>query len=203
MEIKEVALITLKPYPNNPRKGNIDLIAESLKTYGQYKPITVNKRTNEILAGNHTYQAALKLGWPTIAATYVDVDANTAAKIVLMDNRTSDAGSYDDGALFGLLDSLDDINITGYTDKDLRELKELFDAPETTLRNTVMGKTLHEWQESLNSRTTRIIMFDYEKARYVWVAEKLEQFRDENDLGTNTEALIRLIEKISGEEAPE
>lgn len=203
MEIKEVALITLKPYPNNPRKGNIDLIAQSLETYGQYKPITVNKRTNEILAGNHTYQAALKLGWPTIAATYVDVDANTAAKIVLMDNRTSDAGSYDDGALYGLLDSLDDIEMTGYTDKDLRELKELFDAPETTLRNTVMGKTLHEWQESLNSRTTRIIMFDYEKVQYTWVAEKLEQFRDENDLGTNTEALIRLIEKISGEEAPE
>jgi hypothetical protein len=203
MQIQEVALITLKPYPNNPRKGNIDLIAESLETYGQYKPITVNKRTNEILAGNHTYQAALKLGWPTIAATYVDVDANTAAKIVLMDNRTSDAGSYDDGALYGLLDSLEDINITGYTDKDLRELKELFDAPETTLRNTVMGKTLHEWQESLNDRTTRIIMFDYEKVRYTWVAEKLERFRDENDLGTNTEALIRLIEKISGEEAPE
>lgn len=203
MQIQEVALITLKPYPNNPRKGNIDLIAESLKTYGQYKPITVNKRTNEILAGNHTYQAALKLGWPTIAVTYVDVDANTAAKIVLMDNRTSDAGGYDDGALYGLLDSLEDIDVTGYTDKDLRELKELFDAPETTLRNTVMGKTLHEWQESLNSRTTRIIMFDYEKARYTWVAEKLEQFREENDLGTNTEALIRLIEKISGEEAPE
>jgi hypothetical protein len=203
MQIQEVALITLKPYPNNPRKGNIDLIAESLETYGQYKPITVNKRTNEILAGNHTYQAALKLGWPTIAATYVDVDANTAAKIVLMDNRTSDAGGYDDGALYGLLDSLTDINMTGYTDKDLRGLKELFDAPESTLRNTVMGKTLHEWQESLNDRTTRIIMFDYEKVQYTWVAEKLEQFRNENDLGTNTEALIRLIEKISGEEAPE
>jgi hypothetical protein len=38
--------------------------------------------------------------------------------------------------------------------------------------------------------------------RYTWVAERLERFRDENDLGTNTEALIRLIEKISGEEAP-
>lgn len=203
MQIQEIALITLKPYPNNPRKGNIDLIAESLETYGQYKPITVNKRTNEILAGNHTYQAALKLGWPTIAATYVDVDANTAAKIVLIDNRTSDAGGYNDGALYGLLDSLTDINMTGYTDKDLRGLKELFDAPESTLRNTVMGKTLHEWQESLNDRTTRIIMFDYEKVQYTWVAEKLEQFRNENDIGTNTEALIRLIEKISGEEAPE
>lgn len=202
MEIKEVALITLKPYPNNPRKGNIDLIAKSLKTYGQYKPITINKRTNEILAGNHTYEAAKKLGWTTIQATYVDADENTAAKIVLMDNKTSDAGSYDDTKLLGLLDSLSDLDATGYTDKDLRELQELYDAPEPELRNTVMGKTLQDWQETLGQRTTRIIMFDYEKPRYMWVAEKLEQFRNENDLATNTEALIRLIEKISGEGAP-
>lgn len=202
MEIKEVALITLKPYPNNPRKGNIDLIVESLKTYGQYKPITINKRTNEILAGNHTYEAAKKLGWATIQATYIDADENTAAKIVLMDNKTSDAGGYDDTKLLGLLDSLGDLDATGYTDKDLKELQALYDSPEPELRNTVMGKTLADWQETLGQRTTRIIMFDYDKPRYMWVAEKLEQFRNENDIGTNTEALIRLIEKISGEEAP-
>jgi hypothetical protein len=202
MEIKEVALITLKPYPNNPRKGNIDLIAESLKTYGQYKPITINKRTNEILAGNHTYEAAKKLGWTTIQATYIDADENTAAKIVLIDNKTSDAGGYDDTKLLGLLDSLGDLDATGYTDKDLKELQALYDSPEPELRNTVMGKTLADWQETLGQRTTRIIMFDYDKPRYMWVAEKLEQFRNENDLGTNTEALIRLIEKISGEGAP-
>ena len=202
MEIKEIALMTLKPYPNNPRKGNINLIAKSLETYGQYKPITVNKRTNEILAGNHTYEAAKKLGWTTIQATYIDADENTAAKIVLMDNKTSDAGGYDDAKLLGLLDSLGDLDATGYTDKDLRELQELYDSPEPQLRNTVMGKTLADWQETLGQRTTRIIMFDYDKPRYMWVAEKLEQFRNENDLGTNTEALIRLIEKISGEGAP-
>ena len=202
MDIKEVALITLKPYPNNPRKGSIDLIAKSLETYGQYKPITINKRTNEILAGNHTYEAAKKLGWTTIKATYIDADENTAAKIVLMDNKTSDAGSYDDTKLLGLLDSLGDLDATGYTDKDLKELQELYDAPEPELKNTVMGKTLQDWQETLGQRTTRIIMFDYEKPRYMWVAEKLEQFRNENDLATNTEALIRLIEKISGEGAP-
>ena len=202
MEIKEVALITLKPYPNNPRKGNIDLIAKSLETYGQYKPITINKRTNEILAGNHTYEAAKKLGWATIQATYIDADENTAAKIVLIDNKTSDAGGYDDSTLLGLLDSLGDLDATGYTDKDLKELQELYDAPEPQLRNTVMGKTLADWQETLGQRTTRIIMFDYDKPRYMWVAEKLEQFRNENNLATNTEALIRLIEKISGEGAP-
>ncbi len=203
MEIKEVALITLKPYPNNPRKGDINLIAKSLETYGQYKPITINKRTNEILAGNHTAQAARKLGWTTIQAVYVDADENTAAKIVLMDNKTSDAGGYDDATLLGLLDGLGDLNATGYTDKDLKELQSLYDTPTPELRNTVMGKSLKDWQETLNQRTSRIIMFDMNKPTYMWVAEKLEQFREENDLPSNTNALVRLIEKITGEGAPE
>jgi hypothetical protein len=203
MEIKEVALITLKPYPNNPRKGDINLIAKSLETYGQYKPITINKRTNEILAGNHTAQAARKLGWTTIKAVYIDADENTAAKIVLMDNKTSDAGGYDDSALLGLLDGLSDLVATGYTDKDLKELQTLYDKPQPELRNTVMGKSLKDWQETLNQRTSRIIMFDMDKPKYMWVSEKLEQFRNENDLPSSTNALIRLIEKISGEGAPE
>jgi hypothetical protein len=203
MEIKEVALITLKPYPNNPRKGDINLIAKSLETYGQYKPITINKRTNEILAGNHTAQAARKLGWTTIKAVYIDADENTAAKIVLMDNKTSDAGGYDDATLLGLLDRLGDLDATGYTDKDLKELQSLYDTPTPELRNTVMGKSLKDWQETLNQRTSRIIMFDMNKPTYMWVAEKLEQFREENDLPSSTNALIRLIEKISGEGAPE
>jgi hypothetical protein len=203
MEIKEVALITLKPYPNNPRKGDINLIAKSLETYGQYKPITINKRTNEILAGNHTAQAARKLGWATIKAVYIDADENTAAKIVLMDNKTSDAGGYDDATLLGLLDSIGDLSATGYTDKDLKELQSLYDTPEPALRNTVMGKSLKDWQETLNQRTSRIIMFDMNKPTYMWVSEKLEQFRNENDLPSSTNALIRLIEKISGEGAPE
>jgi hypothetical protein len=203
MEIKEVALITLKPYPNNPRKGDINLIAKSLETYGQYKPITINKRTNEILAGNHTAQAARKLGWTTIKAVYIDADENTAAKIVLMDNKTSDAGGYDDATLLGLLDKLGDLDATGYTDKDLKELQSLYDTPTPELRNTVMGKSLKDWQETLNQRTSRIIMFDMNKPTYMWVAEKLEQFREENDLPSSTNALIRLIEKISGEGAPE
>jgi hypothetical protein len=119
-----------------------------------------------------------------------------------MDNKTSDSGGYDDTKLLGLLDSLGDLSATGYTDKDLKELQSLYDTPGTDLRNTVMGKSLKDWQETLGQRSTRIIMFDFEKPRYTWVAERLEQFRNENDLATNTDALIRLIEKISGEGAP-
>ena len=115
MEIKKVSLGDLKLYRNNPRKGNVDLIAESLERYGQYKPITVNEATGEILAGNHTYQAAQSLGWADIDVVYVNVDDTTAAKIVAIDNRTSDNGTYDNEQLAKLLEALPELDGTGYT----------------------------------------------------------------------------------------
>jgi len=61
MKSEKVSIDTIKTYPNNPRRGNVSLIKESLTEYGQYKPITVNLATNQILVGNHTYQAAVEL----------------------------------------------------------------------------------------------------------------------------------------------
>lgn len=53
----------IKPRRGNPRRGDIDAIAESLERNGQFRPIVVNKPTGEILGGNHTYAAAKRLGW--------------------------------------------------------------------------------------------------------------------------------------------
>ena len=88
-ETREVALDDLTPWPRNPRRGNVELIAESLKAHGQYRPIVVRKATKEVLAGNHTLAAAKRLGWEKIGATFVDVDAETAERIVLIDNRAN------------------------------------------------------------------------------------------------------------------
>jgi ParB-like chromosome segregation protein Spo0J len=61
----------------------------------QYRPIVVQKSTNKILAGNHTWLAAQSLGWEEIAVVYVDVDDVAAKRIVLADNRTNDLADYD------------------------------------------------------------------------------------------------------------
>lgn len=115
-----------RPRKHNPRRGDIDAIAESLERNGQYRPIVVNKPTGEILAGNHTYAAAKRLGWTHIAATFVDVDEDQAARIVLADNRTADIGDYDDTLLLDLLKSLDgDLIGTGYTQDDADALAAL------------------------------------------------------------------------------
>ena len=51
--MKTVKLSKLKQYTGNPRVGNVDLIAESLKENGQFRPLIVNK-DETIIAGNDT-----------------------------------------------------------------------------------------------------------------------------------------------------
>jgi DNA modification methylase len=112
----------LRPFPGNARRGDVDMIKESLRTLGQYRPIVVNQRDNVILAGNHTWQAAKALGWSEIAVSFVDVDDQAARKINLIDNRSNDIATYDDAQLVALLKEVEDLAGTGFTDADLRKL---------------------------------------------------------------------------------
>lgn len=147
-----VPLADLRPYPRNPRHGDTDAIAASLRVNGQFRPIVVRQSDHTILAGNHTYAAALSLGWTEIAATFVDVDDEQAARIVLVDNRTNDlALGYDDNLLLSLLQDLPDLEGTGY---DQAALDALLAASVTPLddwpaieENTQHAVTLHYTDE--------------------------------------------------------
>lgn len=125
---RSVPVDSLIGYTLNPRRGDVDLIKESLSTLGQYKAIVVNVgtktgRVNEVLAGNHTLMAATELGWTMIDAQHVDVDDVTAAKIMLVDNRSNDVARYDNDLLAELLSGLDgDLSATGFTADDLDDL---------------------------------------------------------------------------------
>jgi hypothetical protein len=219
MDIEQVELTQIKTYSKNPRKGNVGLIAESLEAYGQYKPITVNVRTREILAGNHTYAAAQKLGWETIAVTYVDVDEDTAAKIVAIDNKTSDSGEYDSAALLDLLASLDDLSATGYESSDVDDLLALIQeketpqlTPDVQFHSLEKGETgqsnvahipnLGEYAERYAQKTTRMLMADYENDVYVWLIEKLSEYRAIHGISNNSDAIVKLVESVFNEKAP-
>jgi hypothetical protein len=119
----------LTEYPDNTRQGDVGAIVTSLEENGQYRPIVVNKRTMQILAGNHTYQAALHLKWDKIAVTYVDVDEDTAKRIVLIDNRANDLADYDYPALVEQLTELTKTEKslvgTGFNLDDLDDLERI------------------------------------------------------------------------------
>jgi ParB-like chromosome segregation protein Spo0J len=106
-----VDIDTIKPHPNNARQGDIGAISESLRINGQYRPIVVQKKTNFILAGNHTYKAARLLGWKDIAVTFFDCDNERALRILLVDNRANDLATYDDKALTEILEELANTSI--------------------------------------------------------------------------------------------
>jgi len=101
-----VSIDSIEPHPSNIRQGDIGAICQSLHHHGQYRPIVVQRSTGQILAGNHTYHAARSLGWPEIAATFVECDDDQALRILLVDNRANDLATYDDAALVDLLRQL-------------------------------------------------------------------------------------------------
>ena len=105
----------LSEHPKNPRRGDVAKIAESLKTFGQVRPIVATKG-GVVVAGNHTLKAAISIGWDKIAAVKVDLAEEEALAYLVADNRVADAGGYDndvlgdvlaelqrDGAVFGAL----------------------------------------------------------------------------------------------------
>jgi ParB-like chromosome segregation protein Spo0J len=126
----QVRINDLTPYPQNPRRGDIQAIAESLSYHGQFKPIVVNKKNNTILAGNHTYKAAKRLGWKHISVVYVDVEPIEARRIMLADNRINDLASYNEGLLETVLKTFDDLNGTGFTEGDIQALEKIINEGE-------------------------------------------------------------------------
>lgn len=210
MKAEMVAVEELKQYPNNPRRGNIKLIKESLSEYGQYKPITVNKATREILVGNHTYAAAKELGWKEIAVNYIEVDAETAAKIVLIDNRATDLSGYDNNALLELLEKLNDLEHTGYGDDEFDDVLARIEEEKTPRVIDGLAKAgqdeIASQIETLADRykavDTRVFMVELENALYIWVIEQLGKYRAKSAAISNSEALVKLLEENYKEEAP-
>jgi DNA modification methylase len=142
----------LHSLPGNPRRGNVEAVMESYRTFGQRKPV-VALRDGTVIAGNHQLEAARRLGWTEIAVVYVEDDDTTAKAYALADNRTAELGTYDNFDLAQMLKavSVDEalFDATGYTDKDLKDLLKAIeplptitdadDVPEQAPAKTVPG----------------------------------------------------------------
>jgi len=211
MNAVKVAVGDLKAYPKNPRRGNIKLIAESLAEYGQYKPIVVNSVTNEILVGNHTYEAAKSLGWKEINVTYIEADAETAAKIVLIDNRASDLSGYDNNALLELLERLDSLEHTGYGDDEFDDVLARIEEEKTpSVKEAITKNSLDEiagqiegLAERYKAVDTKVFMVELENHVYIWTIEQLGKQRVKTGAQSNSDALVKLLETHFNEKAPE
>ena len=58
-----VPIASLTFHPRNARQGTLEAITESLRRFGQLRPVVVQQSSMWIVAGNHLVRAARALGW--------------------------------------------------------------------------------------------------------------------------------------------
>lgn len=98
-----VPLASLQPHPDNARRHTLErdipVLMESLRRYGQRKPIVAKREfrglTNVVVAGNGTLQAAERLEWTHLAVSWFDGSDDEADEYALVDNRTAELSEWD------------------------------------------------------------------------------------------------------------
>src|SRR4051812_35704926 len=84
LKVESISIDELKQHPRNPRMGDPENIASSVRAHGQYRALVVSS-DDFILAGNHTYQALLGEGVKDVAIHRLPIkhDSQQAIEIML------------------------------------------------------------------------------------------------------------------------
>jgi hypothetical protein len=94
MNITEIAVSELKPYPKNTKKHDetqIANVAQSIHDYGFVQPVVVDKN-NEVVIGHCRLLAAKQLGMETVPCVSVDELTEEQVKALrIVDNKTNES----------------------------------------------------------------------------------------------------------------
>lgn len=195
-----VPIDTVKPWPDNPRSGDLSALKESIRKNGFYQPLVVQKMTGFVLAGNHRLQALTEMGADEVPVVILDVDDLQAKRLALADNRTSDLAFYDDQQLFKLLSEmveLDSLDGTGY-DRAAFELL-LQGTGGEVMGGVRQGLNVGERLDEYNDLDIRSIILPYQGDVYVEVAAMFTRMRQALFVETNAEVAKILLERAMEE----
>lgn len=126
MKVETIKITALEHDSKNAREHghhNIEAIKESLRRWGQQKPIVVDDE-NVVIAGNGTLAAARELGWTQIQVVRTDLSEAEKLGYAIADNRTAELADWDEIQLAATLQEIaqEDIESTGFSVNDLNKL---------------------------------------------------------------------------------
>lgn len=138
LDIEQIDLSAIHPYPGNPRKTDaaIEPVAKSIQEYGFRQPIVVDADMT-ILVGHVRFFAAQRLGLARVPVHIAkDLTPAQAAAFRIADNKTGDLAEWDDELLSAELAKLAALDVDlGWLDLDLQSLLE--DADQTGIKESV------------------------------------------------------------------
>lgn len=138
IEAKSLKVSDLSLDDKNVRQhnfSNINAIKESLRKFGQVKPIVINKDL-KVVAGNGTLTAAKDLGWVNIDVIQLpeDWDENKIKAYAIADNRSAELAEWDVKLLETQLEELQEsgyiLEDTGFSKQTLGNLVRVSESLE-------------------------------------------------------------------------
>lgn len=130
-----VPISEVMPYENNANNGDVDIVRDSIQTNGFYGAIIAQKGFGTIIAGHTRYEALLSLGSEWIPVIWVETSNVSAARMRVVDNRSTRMGRDDPALLLEELQQILEADTdmllagTGYLETDLEEIRALLDEP--------------------------------------------------------------------------
>mgnify|MGYP003672748903 FL=1 len=130
LKIETRSVASLTHDPDNARARGpraVEAIANSLKRFGQQKPIVVTA-SGVVIAGNGTLAAAKQLGWKDVAVHVTGLSGLEQRAFALADNRTAELAYWNEtrlGAVLAQLSESDDDELRAATGFSASEMEAL------------------------------------------------------------------------------
>lgn len=130
-----VPISEVMPYENNANNGDVDIVRDSIQTNGFYGAIIAQKGFGTIIAGHTRYEALLSLGAEWIPVIWVETSNVSAARMRIVDNRSTRMGRDDPALLLEELQSIMEADQelvlagTGYLEEDMDAIRALLEEP--------------------------------------------------------------------------
>lgn len=162
----------LKDHPANPRQGDDAAVADSVAELGFYGAIVAQASTGYILAGHTRRRVLAAAGEATGPVIWLDVDDDTARRILLADNRTAELAAWDEAALADLLAELGGEGLlagTGFTADEMADLSEQLEIPAPP-----PSITRHD--EERNEREDRAQRYENTTLRQITLVMQVEDY---------------------------
>ncbi|MGL6074907.1 MAG: DNA modification methylase [Fimbriiglobus sp.] len=128
MQIELRPLVSLRPYPGNPRVNDdaVEAVARSLQEFGFRQPIVVDC-DGVIVVGHTRFKAAQKLGFTEVPVHVArELTPAQAQAYRIADNQTATIATWDDdklvAELLALREQAYDLNLTGFDENMLAQL---------------------------------------------------------------------------------
>ncbi|EGO9490762.1 TPA: site-specific DNA-methyltransferase [Enterococcus faecalis] len=133
MNIEKMKLSELRPAEYNPRvelkpgMEEYEKLKQSILEFGFVDPPIFNKRTGNLVGGHQRVTVAKDLGIGEIEVSIVDLPIEKEKALNIALNKIS--GQWDEDKLALLLNELDEneLNISGFTDKEIQEVIDQYD----------------------------------------------------------------------------